>query len=206
MAILDTMVKEHHLIRDFIDKVQVAVEVSTWGERPPVEVFEKAIDFAEQYIETFHHDREEKILFPWLIEKVGPDLSVQFDILDDQHVRSKAYLAEIKRTLELYRREIRSGTADFFTWLSSYLSFVRSHLNQENHIFFPLIESVFSEKEQVLIQRLFDDRERKLGAGFVENCNRTLAEMTDILEKNYRRRYGYLLDAVHSKRVEHQAA
>lgn len=206
MAVLDTMIIEHHLIRDFIDKVQVAVEVHSWGEKPPAEIFEKAVEFAETYIETFHHVREEEVLFPRLLEKLDGSLDKQFERLNQQHIRSHVYITEMQRLLEVYKKGSPSGTRVFFSNVSSYLSFVRAHLNRENHLFFPIIESELTENEQQLIMRLFDDKERELGEGYVKRCHETLAEMTDILEKNYGKQYRYLLDAVHSKRVDHRAA
>ena len=46
MEIVEMLVKEHGLIRQFLDNLDLAVEKIEGGERPPREFFEKAVKFA----------------------------------------------------------------------------------------------------------------------------------------------------------------
>jgi hemerythrin-like domain-containing protein len=206
MSIEETIVKEHHLIRDFVDKIQDAAEIHGWGENPPSEFFALAFNFVEHFIDQYHHFKEEEILFPILVDKMGGRIDNEFKSLKNQHQTADNHLKEAKRCLKGYTIDEPYQTSIFWRSLGNYTSFLRSHLNKENHVFLPLIHRVLSEKEQEEVERLSEIQISKLGKGYLENCKKILEEMTNILEDQYGDRYRHLLDSVASKRVNFQAA
>ena len=206
MSVLKTLSAEHHLIRDFIDKVQVAAEVYGWGERPSEEFFELVFEFADSFIETYHHIKEEEVLFPVLVEKLEGELDSQFTALQNQHKKADLALKEMRRCLKGYVNGNDTQTSIFWRSLGDYNSFLRAHLNRENHVFFPWVERKLNKKEQKEMEQRFKVEEAKLGQGFLEDCKKTLEDMTNVLEKDYGVRYRHLLDSVASKRVNYQAA
>lgn len=206
MSITDTLIREHHLIRDYIDKIQVAAEVYGWGEQPPQAFFERAIQFSDTFIDQFHHIKEEEILFPRLVAKLNGELNDPFVALQNQHKTARGAMMEIKRCLKGYGEGDKTQTSLFWRNLGTYTSFLRAHLNRENHIFLPWIEKRLSRAEREELEQLFAAEESKLGADFLPNCKALLEDMTQILERHYGDRYRYLLDSVASKRTNYVAA
>lgn len=206
MSVTETIVKEHHLIRDFTDKIQAAAEIHGWGEHPPKEFFELSIHFVESFIEKYHHIKEEEILFPMIVKKLEGEIDSQFKALQNQHKTANTALAEVKRCLKGYDEGEPYQTSMFWRNLGTYMNFLRSHLNRENHFFIPLIDRRLSEEEREEVAALFDSKVSKLGKNYLDNCKRTLEQMTKILEKHYGDRYRHILDSVASKRVNYNAA
>lgn len=206
MSILDKLVREHHLIRDYVDKIQIAAEVYGWGERPPREFFELMFDFTDIFIEKYHHIKEEEILFPILVEKLEGELDQPFKALENQHKQARIAMKEIRRTLDGYVEGDDTQTAIFWRNLGSYTSFLRAHINRENHIFLPWIERALKKTEREELERQFEMEESKLGEDVLEKSKEILNEMTQVLEKHYGHRYRYLLDAVTSKRKNYKVA
>ena len=205
MSIAETIVKEHHLIRDYIDKVQAAAEIHSWEENPPAEFFRLAIDFNEKFVEKYHHIGE-NIVFPILVEKQNGRIDSEYRSLENQHETARYHFAEFKRCLKGYEQGETYQTSIFWRSLASYISFLRAHLNKENHIFLPLIDRMLGPDDQKEIEKSIDDEINKLGRDYLENCRKTLDQMTSVLEKAYGDRYRYLLDSVSSKRVNYRAA
>ena len=206
MSLTDTIVKEHHLIRDFVDKLQVSAEIQSWGETPPAEFFALGFEFVETFINQYHHVKEEEVLFPLLVEKMAGRIDGEFRSLQNQHKTADTALREAKRCLKGYEKGEPYQTSIFWKSLGTYTSFIRSHLNKENHVFLPLIDRALSEEEHKTMNQRFKEEEAKLGKGFLDHCKKTLDRMTAILEKQYGDRYRYLLDSVASKRTNYQAA
>jgi hemerythrin-like domain-containing protein len=206
MSIIDTLTREHHLIRDYTDKIQVAAEVYGWGEQPPLEFFELAIKFSDTFIDQYHHVKEEEILFPRLAASMNGELDEHLKALQNQHKTARVAVMELKRCLKGYFNGDRTQSSIFWRNLGTYTSFLRAHLNRENHIFLPWIERKLSESERKDLERQFKIEENKLGKKFLATCKAMLDKMTQILEDHYGNRYRYLLDSVASKRTNYIAA
>lgn len=206
MSIVGTLTKEHHLIRDYIDKIQVAAEVYSWGEQPSTEFFELMFQFSDTFIEKYHHIKEEEVLFPFLVKKLDGELDGAFRALQNQHKQARLSFKEMRRCLKGYEKGDETLTSMFWRNLGNYNSFLRAHLNRENHLFFPLVERKLSKAERDELEQKFAVEENKLGKGYLENCQKILQQMTKLLEKQYGDRYRHLLDSVSSKRVNYRAA
>lgn len=206
MKAIEVIHDEHRVIIDFVDKVQVSLELLGKGEHPPKRFFELATQFARDYIDRFHHYKEELVLFVKLAEKMGGKIDAHIDSLREQHNRSRFYVSEVRQSLDGYERGNRALINKLFLNLGNYNSLQRAHLNRENHIFIPLIAREFSEMEQEEFVDLFHHEEEKLGDGFKSQCLTILDKMTQLLESNYINRYKYLLNSVSSKRVRRVAA
>jgi len=206
MSLVETLTTEHHLIRDYVDKIQIAAEVYGWGERPPQEFFDAMFTFSDTFIEKYHHIKEEEVLFPFLVEKLGGELDAQFRALENQHKQARMAMMELQRCLKGYIKGDDTQTSLFWRNLGGYISFLRAHLNRENHMFFPLVEQKLKTTEREEMERRFKEEEEKLGENYLTECKSKLNEMTEILEKHYGHRYRYLLDSVSSKRENYKAA
>ncbi len=206
MSLMEQLNQEHHFIRDFVSKVHVAAELYGWGERPPETFFELAMDFSDTFIEKYHHIKEEAVLFKLLANKLAGDLDQQVKTLENQHKKVEGFIKEIKRCLPGYLSGDKNQNTIFWRSLGGYVSFLRAHLNREEHMFFPLIERVLTKSEQKEMERIFENEEMKLGKDYLKNCKRVLAELTNVLEEACGDRYKYLMDSVASKRGDFKAA
>ena len=63
MEPLEVLRNEHGLIRQYLDNLALAVQKMENDARPPKEFFDKAIEFARTFADTFHHYKEEHVMF-----------------------------------------------------------------------------------------------------------------------------------------------
>jgi len=206
MKAIEVIQNEHRVIIDYIDKVQLSLEFLGKAEHPPRKFFDLAIKFNKDYVEGFHHFKEELILFVNLAKKMGGKIDAHIDSLREQHNRSRFFISEVRQSLDGYELDNNALTNKLFLNLGYYNSLQRAHLNRENHIFIPLIEQKFTLDEQEEFVALFEQEEKRLGEEYENACLEMLDEMMQLLEANYQNRYKYMLDAVSSKRVRTAAA
>ena len=90
MEALDILIDEHVLIREFLYSLNLCLEKMERGDRPPKEFFQKAIEFARNFTDKYHHFKEEHILFNHLAMKKKGGIDAQVDSLKFQHERGRA--------------------------------------------------------------------------------------------------------------------
>ena len=99
MDAIKILVNEHALIRQFLDNLSMAAEKLEADERPSKEFFEKALEFARNFTDRFHHFKEEYTMFAQLSQKKGSDdLASQIDALRYQHERGRNFINEISNS------------------------------------------------------------------------------------------------------------
>lgn len=95
MRPLETLRNEHGLIRQFLDNLALAVAKLENEERPPKEFFEKAVLFARTFADTFHHIKEEHVMFVRLAQKNNGAIDGQIESLRHQHDRGRNYISAL---------------------------------------------------------------------------------------------------------------
>ena len=66
---IETLRQEHVLISRFIDTLALAVERLEEDRNPPADFFIKSVMFASEFADTFHHRKEELVMFRQLAQK-----------------------------------------------------------------------------------------------------------------------------------------
>ncbi len=69
MQAVKILAKEHEVILEMLDNLAAARDMLEKRNRPPKEFFEKAIVFARDFTDSFHHFKEEYLLFSLLAQK-----------------------------------------------------------------------------------------------------------------------------------------
>lgn len=113
------------------------------------------IDFLRTYNDHCHHEKEEKILFPALLEFDIPWTSDSIKHLVKEHLLAHTYLNEIEDKL----REYITGNARTLDCLSSsmikYISLEENHIKIENEVMLPLSQKVLNKKTQETVSLNF---------------------------------------------------
>jgi len=106
------------------------------------------IDFLRTYNDHCHHEKEEKILFPALLECNIPWADEAIHHLADEHKMARRYLHEIDDHLNNYL-DGRSHTLEHLsTGMTKYTTLQENHIKTENEILFPLSQQYLNKKKQ----------------------------------------------------------
>ncbi len=129
MKPLEILVTEHGLIRQFLDNLVLAVEKLENEEPPPKKFFENAVQFAEMFTHTFHHFKEEHVMFVRLAQKRNGTIDGQIESLRQEHERGRNYISVIADSLDGYAagRPIQIGQVLEST--AAYISLLRNHIH-----------------------------------------------------------------------------
>jgi serine/threonine protein kinase len=178
---IQVLTNEHALIRQFLDNLAIAVDKLETGETPAVELFEKALRFARNFVDKFHHIKEEHLMFAQLAQKKEGLLDGPIEALRHQHERGRDFITEIYNALGGYARGDELHTTNLLENSAAYIHLLRRHIHREDHNFFPLVRDVFSEKELWALSELFGTEDAKFGDKFFHDSQELVHEMARLL-------------------------
>jgi hemerythrin-like domain-containing protein len=160
MQTIEILVQEHELILKMIDNLACARDLLEQGNRIPGEFFEKAIVFARDFADRFHHFKEEFLLFGLLTQKKADTFDTEIEALRYEHERGRKCINQIDASLAEYTRGEEIATVQLLENLAAYISILRRHIYSENRIFSKMVMQELSEHEdQLLAQRFRQDGE-----------------------------------------------
>ena len=170
MRPLETLSNEHGLIRQFLDNLRLAQGKLEDGKNPPREFFEKVVPFAREFVDGFHHFKEEHVLFLQLAQKQQGAVDAQLDSLRYQHERGREFVTTIADSLDGYEKGDPIKTSRLIESVGALTALLRQHIHTEDHVFFPVAGETLSEGEIDAVQLEFDrQRDRSGGDAFEEN-------------------------------------
>ncbi len=181
MEALDILIDEHVLIRQFLENLVLSLKKMEQGKRPPKEFFEKAVSFARDFTDKYHHFKEEHILFNRLAMKKRGKIDAEVESLKFQHERGRALIGEVAQALEGYAQGQEAQTLIILESLAAYTSLLRQHIHREDHLFYPMVERELPWDEYRGLLEVFQQEGKKMGEKFVEKSKRDLYEMGGLL-------------------------
>jgi hemerythrin-like domain-containing protein len=178
---LETLSNEHGLIRQFLDNLALAAQKIEEGQRPSRAFFEKAIDFARSFADTYHHFKEEHVLFVQLAQKQQGEIDAQLEALRYQHERGRELITGMATALDGYVERDPNRTADLLENMAAYVSLLRHHIHNEDHVFYPLARNTMTQEEFAKLTELFEAEREKHGADTFELSHKKVSDMGSIL-------------------------
>lgn len=154
--ITKTLFEEHNLIRHMLETAQKAKDLIEADKYPDQQFFFKMIEFADKFVDRYHHFKEEYIMFGLLAQKKEGTLDSEIGALRFQHERCKKFISEIESSLSGYQRKEEIAVTHLLENLSSYISVLRRHIYKEESRYFPIVDSEFSEDEKDMLRKQFN--------------------------------------------------
>jgi hemerythrin-like domain-containing protein len=169
---------EHGLILKQLENLAAARRGLERGQRPPPAFFEKAVVFAREYADRFHHFKEEFLMFGLLAQKQAGELDTEIGALRHQHERCRLAMTAIERALPGYRAGDEIAATVVVVELAGYVALLRRHIHLEDDVFFPLAEKALSEEDDgYLMENFAEEARRHEGRDFTAECRRQVVEM-----------------------------
>lgn len=181
MDIWQTLMNEHHLLQQFLDRLESAKIQMESGEYPPGEFFTHALEFARAFADKFHHFKEEYLLFNLLAMKKKGEIDAQIEALRYSHEQGRNYINQIAQALKGYEKRAEISGITIWENLAAYISLLKKHMHQEDHFFFLLAAKEILPAEQRELQEAFSKEEAKLGKRFLEKMQELISKMESLL-------------------------
>ena len=98
------------------------------------------VDFLKTYINRAHHDKEEEILFPALLECDAPWITDTINLLMDEHIIARGYMKAIDSNLREYIDGRAYALESMASGMLNYVSLEENHIKVENQALLPLAD------------------------------------------------------------------
>jgi hemerythrin-like domain-containing protein len=110
--------------------------------------------FFKVFIDKCHHGKEEKFLFPAFEEAGIPNEGGLMGIMSEEHHLGRQYVEEMSKALNLKENEDHN-ISRFSEASYRYTGLLRSHIEKENQILFPMGEARLSSMDRKKISDQF---------------------------------------------------
>jgi len=181
MEPLETLTNEHGLIRQFLDNLSLAADHIENGRRPSTAFFEKGIEFARTFADSYHHFKEEHVLFVRLAQKKQGEVDAQLEALRQQHERGRELVSSISNALEGYVAQDPTKTGEMLESIAAYSALLKHHIHVEDHVFYPMVKRTLTEDEMDMVSTEFVNQREKHGGDAFERSHKLVVDMGSIL-------------------------
>lgn len=148
--------EEHSYIKELLEKTSKLFQSRETKEEVKESLL-KCVSFFREYADNYHHNKEEKVLFPEMVKR---NEMLQFGVIHEMlenHEDFRIALAEVEDFI--MENNFESAEKRF----NSYADSLLEHIAVEEEEVFQIAETLFSEVELQNIYYLFKDCDRVLG-------------------------------------------
>ncbi|MHB1419471.1 MAG: hemerythrin domain-containing protein [Bacillota bacterium] len=173
------LIHEHEVILHLLGLLETACDRIDGGGNVETSFFRGALNFLRQFADKCHHGKEEKVLFPALIENGLPATGGPVQQMLSEHDRGRGLLKQMQASLEPVNLEKFTEAA------RGYISLLRAHIAKENHVLFPLAKDLLNSGAQGQVKDGFTRVELEtMGEGMHEKLMVDLRNLEKILLAN----------------------
>jgi hemerythrin-like domain-containing protein len=141
------------------------MERITHEEIPDIGHLENILELIRNFADGLHHHKEEKLLFPKMVEKGFSFEQGPIAVMMQDHVQGRNYVKNIANNIALYKNGDGSAIAEIYKNMLGYAELLRGHIGKENNVLFRMADNVLSEEEQQQLLAEFEilEQNRKCG-------------------------------------------
>jgi hemerythrin-like domain-containing protein len=161
MDALESLHKEHVLIRSFLQNLAFAIDELNNGREISPQFFEKSVTFARKFADTYHHAKEEHQMFMRLAEAQSGALDAEVEALRMQHERGRGLINTIAACIDGYAKGDTFRKTDLIIAASGYVSLLIHHIHIEEAIFYPMVRETLSDEDLETLAEHFAEVEQK---------------------------------------------
>jgi hemerythrin-like domain-containing protein len=139
---------------------------------------EKMVVFTREFTDGCHHNKEERVLFPLLIEKV-PMAVNPVNVMLAEHEQGRAHVRAIAEALPEAGIGDPVAALTVADGLEGYAGLLRAHIGKENRVLFPLAERSLGAEDKAALADEFERVEREeTGEGVHEKYHAIAHELS----------------------------
>lgn len=170
--------KEEHegigLMLTILEKVCAKMEAK---EKVDQAHLERIVEFFKIFVDQCHHGKEEELLFPAIIPMEGKLIG----ILLGEHSQGRSYVRAMGQGFTRMEKFDSNAAAEYAANAQKYIALMIQHIQKENDVLFPMLDSLLAKKKQEELVEGFEDLERtKIGEGTHEKFHKLIFELKEI--------------------------
>lgn len=144
------------------------------------EKLDRMVDFFQNFTDRCHHAKEEKYLFPLLMERGLPETGGPIAALLEEHNRGRQRVEAIVGNIDSASVGDPPAVAALQENLSAYVVLLRAHIGKENNVLFPTADRIITADDQRKLVAAFERVEAdEMGEGTQEKYHQFAHELAD---------------------------
>ncbi len=169
---MQILMKEHGRIRSMLSCFEAQLDRFGRAERPDYEILEGSIAYCQEYLDRWHHPRENALLD--LLQTRAPVEARACAGLEDQHLGLARTTGELVKIFEAVERDAEYPRAHLVEMGQTLVSDYHRHLNWEEANFFPAVMDHLRSEDWRTITPRFADVTDPLSGNPVDHRYRAL--------------------------------
>lgn len=166
---------DHVQILRLIDVMERMVTIS----KPNVEHLESVVYLIKNFADDFHHAKEEKMLFPLLIEKGFSPNQGPVAVMLSEHTEGRNFVKGMSTSISNYKNGNENSLGEIRENMGGYINLLRGHISKENNVLFPMASRTLTSDENIsLLERFKSFESTSVNAGLLEKCVTTLDNLS----------------------------
>ncbi len=154
---IDDLKHEHEAILSSLQVLdQFCTDVSN-GSTPEQIDLHSFVRFLKEFADTCHHGKEEKMLFPALVEAGLSEHAGLIKVMLAEHLQGRDYVREMDLAI--------SAGPDYLTFAyaaRNYSSLLKNHIQKENDVLFPMAEKTLDRARLKRMSKSFEEHEERV--------------------------------------------
>jgi hemerythrin-like domain-containing protein len=164
--IIDILLEEHQNIEKLLRVAERELEVFDHGGRPDYEILQTIIQYFQDYPESCHHPKEEKIFEK--LKARDAAAAERFGDVEAEHGLEAKRLRTFARAVDYVLADQEFLRESFHLAVHDFIEHQRQHLEKEEQLLFPAAVKALRREDWAEIDARLDDRKDPLFNSVVE--------------------------------------
>ena len=136
-----------------IDHVQIlrlieVMERITESADPNVEHLELIVKVIREFADGLHHAKEEKLLFPLMVQKGFSNESGPVAVMLLDHAEGRNFVIEMAENISRFQHGDKAVLQGIYSNMLGYADLLKNHIGKENKVLFRMADKAFTSAEQ----------------------------------------------------------
>ena len=157
MSATNSLRAEHDIILDALTLLERMCTLLSADANIPSLHLASVLHFLRTYADTYHHKKEEDVLFPALVQHGMEQQSGPVGCMLFEHEAGRSYLLDMSDALTAMDKNKPNNTPKFVASARNYIGLMRNHIDKENNVLFRMAEQMLSTDEQQQVVDTYSD-------------------------------------------------
>jgi len=164
MVATEALKEDHRLIERMLNILENIANRLEKGEEVSSELLKKASDFISTFADTYHHGKEENILFPTMEERGFPREGGPIAVMLVEHDEGRGYARNLFTGIEKFTGGDKEAARTIIDNARNYAGLLSQHIQKEDNILYMMADNIIpGEVQQQLLGRFDIVEKEKLG-------------------------------------------
>lgn len=156
MKATEILMEEHRVIERVLYALEKAAGRLNRGEDVYLRFFIGTSVFIRDFADNCHHKKEERVLFPALIEHGLAKDSGPIAVMVAEHEAGRQLTQRLRQVTERLQAKDTHARELVVQCCLEYVTLLRKHINKEEKVLFPMVDKLIPADEQEQIIKVFD--------------------------------------------------